>query len=235
MVTRAGLVLVLLAICSGCGRSITRVTIPVQVKSQIDTDRFSNFAVLPFVKDKSGDSTDNIDIGNEIASTMRRRIGRHENYDVVGGQETGRLITGETIDAEFLANMDQLARLGGYFEVDGLITGSYKYYTVNQPKTYYGEHYSPTRRQYVVGYQDYIQRMYILALRVMIVDIDSEEIIWDEKYERTAVENHALGSFLVSQITPRDTILKSLTKQAVTEFTRQIAPHYETEVRFLVK
>ena len=119
--------------------------------------------------------------------------------------------------------------------MDGLIAGSYRYYAVNQPKTYYGEHYSPTRRQYVVGHQDYIQRVYILALQVMIVDLNSEKIIWDEKYERTAVENHALGSFLVSQITPRDTILKSLTKQAVSEFTRQIAPHYETEVRFLVK
>ena len=235
MNTRVALIMVFLATFSSCGRSITRVTIPVQVDSEIDADRFSSFAVLPFVKDKSGDSSDDVDIGHEIASTMRRRIGRHKNYDVVGGQETGRLMTGETIDTEFLADMRQLARLGGYFEVDGLITGSYKYYTVNQPKTYYGEHYSPTRRQYVMDYQDYIQRMYILALRVIIVDMDSEKIIWDEKYERTAVENHALGSFLVSQITPRDTILKSLTKQAVSEFTRQIAPHYETEVRFLAK
>ena len=86
-----------------------------------------------------------------------------------------------------------------------------------------------------MAHQDYIQRIYILALRVIIVDVNSEKIVWNEKYERTAVENHALGSFLVSQITPRDTILKSLTKQAVSEFTRRIAPHYETEVRFLVK
>ena len=232
---RVGLVLMFLALCIGCGRTITRVTIPIQVDSEIDVDRFSNFAVLPFVKDTSGDTSDNVDIGDEIASAMRRKIGRHKSYDVVGSQETDRLLIGETVDAEFLGDMRQLARLGGYFEVDGLITGSYRYYAVNQPKTYYGEHYSPTRRQYVVGYQDYIQRVYILALRVMIVDLDLEKIIWDEKYERTAVENHALGSFLVSQITPRDTILKSLTKQAVSEFTRQIAPHYESEVRFLVK
>ncbi|MDE0299704.1 MAG: hypothetical protein OXN17_13810 [Candidatus Poribacteria bacterium] len=235
MNARVALILAFLTIFCSCGRSITRVTIPIQVESEIDADRFSSFAVLPFVKDNAGDMSDSIDIGNDIASTMRRRIGKHKNYNVVGSQETNRLITGETIDSEFLANMGQLTRLGGHFEVDGLITGSYRYYTINQPKTYYGEHYSPTRRQYVMDYQDYIQRMYILALRVMIVDVDSEEIMWDEKYERTAVENHALGSFLVSQITPRDTILKSLTKQAVSEFTRQIAPHYETEVRFLVK
>ena len=235
MSIRARLSLMLLVICCGCGRSITRVTITIRVDSEIDADRFSSFAVLPFVKDKSGDSSDSVDIGDEIASNMRRRIGKHKNYDVVGSQETERLMTGETVDAEFLADMGRLAQLGGYFEVDGLIAGSYRYFTVNQPKTYYGEHYSPTRREYVMDYQDYIQRMYILALRVMIVDVNSEKVIWDEKYERTAVENHALGSFLVSQITPRDTILKSLTKQAVSEFARQIAPHFETEVRFLVK
>lgn len=232
---RVGIILMLLVLCAGCGRTITRVTIPIQVDSEIDADQFSSFAILPFVKDTSADTSDNVDIGDEIAAAMRRKIGRHKNYDVVGSQETDRLLTGETVDAEFLVDIAQLTRLGGYFEVDGLITGSYKYYTVNQPKTYYGEHYSPTRRQYVVGYQDYIQRVYVLALRVMIVDLDSEKVVWDEKFERTAVENHALGSFLVSQITPRDTILKSLTRQAVTEFTRQIAPHYETEVRFLVK
>lgn len=235
MGSRAVLILVFLLIFGGCGRSISRVTIPIQVDSEIDTDQFSSFAVLPFVKDSSEGASDNVDIGGEIASTMRRRIGRHKNYNVVGSQETHRLMTGETIDTEFLADMNQLTRLGGYFEVDGLITGSYKYYTVNQPRTYYGEHYSPTRRQYVMAHQDYIQRIYVLALQVQIVDVNSEKIVWDEKYERTAVENHALGTFLVSQITPRGTILKSLTKQAVSEFIRRIAPHYETEVRFLVK
>ncbi|MDE0044142.1 MAG: hypothetical protein OXT74_19040 [Candidatus Poribacteria bacterium] len=235
MSIRAVLILILLAIFSGCGRSISRVTIPIQVDSKIDADRFSSFAILPFVKDGSEDTSDNVDIGDEIATTMRRRIGRHKNYDVVGSQETDRLMIGETIDTEFLADMKELTRLGGYFEVDGLIIGSYKYYTVNQPRTYYGEHYSPTRRQYVMAHQDYIQRIYVLALRVQIVDVNSEKVVWNEKYERTAVENHALGSFLVSQITPRDTILKSLTKQAVSEFIRRIAPHYETEVRFLVK
>ena len=235
MSIRAVLILILLAIVSGCGRSISRVTIPIQVDSKIDADQFSSFAILPFVKNNSEDTSDNVDIGDEIATTMRRRIGRHKNYNVVGSQETDRLMIGETIDTEFLADMKELTRLGGYFEVDGLITGSYKYYTVNQPRTYYGEHYSPTRRQYVMAHQDYIQRIYVLALRVQIIDVNSEKIIWNEKYERTAVENHALGSFLVSQITPRDTILKSLTKQAVSEFIRRIAPHYETEVRFLVK
>lgn len=235
MSMRTTLILVFLVVFSGCGRSISRVTIPIQVDSEIDADKFSSFAVLPFVKDNAEDSSGEVDIGDEIAATMRRGIGRQKNYNVVGSQETDRLMIGETVDDEFLTDMAQLTRLGGYFEVDGLITGSYKYHTVNQPRTYYGEHYSPTRRQYVMAHQDYIQRIYILALRVIILDVNSEKVIWDEKYERTAVENHAMGSFLVSQITPRDTILKSLTKQAVTEFTRQIAPHYETEIRFLVK
>ena len=86
-----------------------------------------------------------------------------------------------------------------------------------------------------MDYQDYLQKTFILALQVMIVDVDTEEIVWDEKYERTAVQNHTLGSFLVSQVAPHNSILKSLTRQAVSEFTRRIAPHYDTEERFLVK
>ena len=232
---RIPLILILLMICCGCGRSVTRVSIPIQIESEIDAERYSSFAVLPFVQQKIESAEDNIEIGEEIAGMMRRGIGRHKNYDVVGTQETIRLMTGETIDTDLLEDTSRLGQLGGYFEVDGLITGSYKYYTISQPRTYYGEHYSPTRQQYVMDYQDYLQKTFILALQVMIVDVDTEEIVWDEKYERTAVQNHTLGSFLVSQVAPHDSILKSLTRQAVSEFTRRIAPHYDTEERFLVK
>ena len=72
-------------------------------------------------------------------------------------------------------------------------------------------------------------------MRVIIADAESEEVVWDVKYERTAAEAHTLGSFLVSQATPDVSTLKNLAKQAITEFTRQIAPHYQTEDRFLVR
>jgi len=227
--------LILVSICCSCGSSVTRVSIPIQVESEIDAEQYASIAVLPFVQQKIESAEGNTDIGKEIAAMMRRGIGGHKNYDVVGTQETNRLMTGETVDIDFLADTSRLGQLGGYLEVDGLITGSYKYYTISQPRTYYGEHYSPTRQQYVMDYQDYLQKTFILALQVMIVDVAAEKIVWDEKYERTAVQNHTLGSFLVSQIAPHDSILKSLTKQAVSEFTRRIAPDYETEERFLVK
>ena len=58
MASRAPFILAFLLIFGGCGRSISRVTIPIQVDSEIDTDQFSNFAVLPFVKDKTKDESE---------------------------------------------------------------------------------------------------------------------------------------------------------------------------------
>ena len=40
-----------LTLC-GCGSAVTRVSIPVKVESEIDINRYSNFAVLPFVPEK---------------------------------------------------------------------------------------------------------------------------------------------------------------------------------------
>ena len=171
----------------------------------------------------------------DITSLMRRRLGRHKNLHVLGTQETMRMLVDEPVDLDLLKDVNQLSRLGQYFEVDAVVAGSYKFYTVSQPRRYYGERYSRTLQRYVTDYQDYLQKHYILSLRVVIADVESEEIVWDEKYERTAVEAHTLGSFLISQATPDDSTLKSLAKQAITEFTRQIAPHYETEERFLVR
>ena len=44
----------ILTLC-GCSSAVTRVSsIPVKVQSEIDITRYSNFAVLPFVSEKTG-------------------------------------------------------------------------------------------------------------------------------------------------------------------------------------
>ena len=216
---------------------MTRVSIPIQVEAELDAESYSSFAVLPFVHTiaATDSRSENLEMGKEIALMVRRGVGQHDNYDVIGSQETIRFMTGETVDTDVLNDTSKLSKLGSYFDVDAIITGSYKYHTSNQPKTYYGERYSRSRQQYVMDYQNYLQKTFLLALRVMMVDVAAEKIVWDETYERTTVEHHTLGSFLVSQVAPRNSIEKSLLKQAVAEFTRRIAPHYETEVRFLVR
>ncbi len=232
-----GLILMVLIACCGCGQAVTRVSIPVKVQSEIDMNRYSSFAVLPFwaVKLKDNEAQPSLEMGEEVASMMRRALGRHKDLDVTRAQETERLLTGETIDLEVLDDTNELVRIGQYFEVDAVITGTYKFYTISQPRRRYGERYSPTLQRYVTDYQDYLQKTYVLLLHITIVDMDTEETVWNEQYERSAIEPHTFGSFLVSRVTPHDTVLKNLAKQAISEFTRRIAPHYEEDERFLVR
>ena len=221
----------------GCGSAVTRVPIKIQVESTIDVTKYSEFAVLPFLEAKdsgrqrivSSDET-----GEEIASLMRIGLGRNQNLDVVSTQDTLRLFT-ETLNEELLADVSELVRIGQYFEVDAVIVGSYNFFAVSQPRRYYGERYSRRLQRYVTDYQDYLEKTYILSLRVVIASVDTEEIIRDDMYERRAYHSHTVSSYLISEVTPHEGVLKSLARQAISEFTRQVSPHYEQEERFLVR
>ena len=231
-------ILICLGTYWGCGYSVKRVPIKIQVESTIDVNKYSGFAVLPFIEEQDSDNQrieSANETGEEIASLVRIGLGRHQNLDVVGTQETMRLFAGETLDENLLLDVEDLVRIGQYFEVDAVIVGSYTFFAVSQPRRYYGERYSRRLQRYVTDYQDYLEKTYILSLRIVIAGVDTEEIIRDDKYERRAFQSHTVSSFLVSEVTPHEGILKSLAKQAISEFTRQVAPHYELEERFLVK
>ena len=227
-----------LVIHAGCASSVTRVPIKIQVESTIDVTKYSGFAVLPFIEAKdsrrqriaSSDET-----GDEIAALMRIGLGRNQNLDVVSTQDTLRLFSDETLNEELLTDVAELVRIGEYFEVDAVIAGSYTFFATSQPRRYYGERYSRRLQRYITDYQDYLEKTYILALRVVIASVDTEEIIRDDKYERRAFQSHTVSSFLVSEVAPQQGILKSLARQAISEFTRQVSPHYEQEERFLVR
>ncbi len=232
----------LVALCLGtywgCGASVTRVPIKIQVESTIDVTKYSGFAVLPFTEEKDSSrqrvaSSD--ETGGEIAALMRIGLGRNQNLDVVSTQDTLRLFGDEAMDEELLTNVSELVRIGEYFEVDAVIAGSYRFFAVSQPRRYYGERYSRTLQRYVTDYQDYLEKTYVLSLRVVITSVDTEEIIRDDTYERRAYQSHSVSSYLISEVTPQAGILKSLARQAISEFTRQVSPHYEQEERFLVR
>lgn len=230
------LVLITLSI-SGCGSKVARVPIPIKVQSEIDIDTYSNFAVLPFVGEKSNKRLDEIpvEIGPEIAQILRSNLTRQKHFKVVDKQETERLMTGEKIEEEWLTNTERLSELGKYFEVKGIIVGSYRFFTDTRPQRYYGERYSYNQQRYVMDYQDYMQKTYILVLRVMIIDVDTKKIIWDEAYQQKTAEAHTLGSFVFAQMAPQETTLRELSRRAVFDFTREISPHYEEEDRFLMR
>ena len=220
----------------GCSKAVTRVSIPVKIQSEIDITRYSNFAVLPFVSEKQIEREEQLppEIGEEIASILRRGLGRQKHFEVVGTQETARLLTGETVGEDWLTDTKHLSELGDYFEVKAVIIGSFRFYSDSRPRRYYGERYSVQRQRYVMDYQDYMQKTYLLSLRVMIIDVETEEVVWDESYRRSTAEAHTLGSFLFSQVGPQANTIRELGRRAVSEFTRQISPHYESEDRYLV-
>ena len=222
----------------GCASAVTRVPIKIQVESTIDVTKYSGFAVLPFMEAKDSGKqrlASSDETGEEIASLMRIGLGRNQNLDVVSTQETLRLFAGETLDEDLLVDVSELARIGQYFEVDVVIIGSYNFFATSQPRRYYGERYSRSLQRYITDYQDYLEKTYILSLRVIIANVDTEEIIRDDTYERRAYQSHTVSSYLISEITPHEGVLKNLARQAISEFTRQVSPHYEQEERFLVR
>ena len=233
---KIGILLAILTFC-GCSRAVTRVSIPVKIQSEIDISRYSNFAVLPFVSEKHTERNEELppEVGEEIASILRRGLARQKRFEVVSTPETARLLTGETVEEEWLSDTKHLSQLGEYFEVKGVIVGSFRFYSNSRPRRYYGERYSIQRQRYVMDYQDYMQKTYLLSLRVMIIDVETEQIIWDEAYRRSTAEAHTIGSFIFSQASSQSNTIRELGKRAVLEFTRQISPHYENEDRYLVK
>lgn len=222
----------------GCASAVTRVPIKIQVESTIDVTKHSGFAVLPFVEVKdsgrqrivSSDET-----GEDIASLMRIGLGRNQNLDVVSTQDTLRLFSNETLDEDLLVDVSELVRIGQYFETDAVIVGSYNFFARSQPRRYYGEHYSSRLQRYVTDYQDYLEKTYVLSLRIVIASVETEEIIQDDTYERRAFQSHSVSSFLMSEVMPHQGVLKSLARQAISEFTKQVSPHYEQEERYLVR
>lgn len=233
---KIAILLATLTFC-GCSSAVTRVSIPVKVQSEIDIERYSNFAVLPFVSEKQSGYNEQLppEVGEDIAATLRRGLARQKRFEVVSSQETTRLLTGEDMGEEWLADTKHLSQLGEYFEVKGVIVGSFRFYSDSRPRRYYGERYSIQRQRYVMDYQDYMQKTYLLSIRVKIIDVETEKVIWDEAYRRSTAEAHTIGSFIFSQTGPQANIVRELGRRAVTEFTRQISPHYEQEDRYLVK
>jgi len=231
-----GILLGAITLC-GCSTAATRVSIPVKVQSEIDISRYSNFAVLPFVSEKHAERDEKLpaEIGEEIAAILRRGLARQQYFEVVSTQETQRLLTGNTVDEEWLADTEHLSELGRYFEVKGIIVGSFRFYSDSRPRRYYGERYSIQRQRYVMDYQDYMQKTYLLSLRVLIIDVETEQVIWDEAYRRSTAEAHTIGSFIFSQVGPQENTIRELGRRAVSEFTRRISPHYEREDRYLVQ
>ena len=175
------------------------------------------------------------DTGNEIALALRYQLGRRKGLNVISTQDTFLMLDGRASAVNTLAreNIDRIISAGDYMDVDAVVGGDYDFYAVSQPRRAYSERYSRTLQRYVTYHQDYLEKTYVFSLQIRILDVATKEFVWDELYNRRASEAHSLGSMIISEVAPTNSILKNLVQQALRKFIRETSPHYETEYRFL--
>ncbi len=217
---------------SGCGNK-TRVLIKVKVQSEIDVNKYKKMAIIPFLntsKSKDGE------LGEHIAFLLRRKLSKSSHLEILDTRETRDILAGEKINLNTLKDENALVDVGGQLGVDALIVGSYKFYDISEPRRMYYDRYSQQLQRYVTDTVTYFHKSYVLSLRIFIVNTNTGKTVWKAPpYKETASENHNLGTLLISEISGKNAITKELASRAVTKFIRQIAPHYETEERILVK
>ena len=216
---------------SGCGNT-TKVLIKVKVQSEIDVTKYEEIAVIPFLH---SDESKNEEWGENIAFVFRRHLSKSKKFDVLDSKDTKLTLEGERITIDTFQDADKLMDLGGELGVDALVVGTYKFYNISEPRRLYYDRYSVRLQRYITDTVTYFHKTYVLSLNISIVDANTGEIVWSDKFEQTAAEDHNLGTLLISGISEGDNVMKRLTAQAASKFMRKIEPHYETEERILVR
>ena len=81
MAKKIGILLAILTFC-GCSSTVTRVSIPVKVQSEIDISRYSNFAVLPFVSESQNRDSEELppEVGEDIAADPPQRFSAPKTF-----------------------------------------------------------------------------------------------------------------------------------------------------------
>ncbi|HIE25820.1 TPA: hypothetical protein EYP66_00865 [Candidatus Poribacteria bacterium] len=225
------LCLLLALVNFGCSNT-TRVLIRVKVQSEIDVSKYEKIAIIPLLN--SGESRDE-EWGEDIAFIFRRHLSKSQKFDVLDSKDTKLTLAGEQITIDTLQNPDKLMDLGGELAVDALVVGTYKFYQISEPRRLYYDRYSVQLQRYITDTVTYFHKTYVLSLDISIVDADTGETVWSDRFEQTAEEDHNLGTLLISGISEGDNVMKRLTTQAASKFMRKIEPHYETEERILVR
>jgi hypothetical protein len=214
---------------SGCSNT-AKVLIKVKVQSEIDLNKYSNIAVLPFIQVEGGKE----EWGENIAYILRRQISKSGKIQVMDLKDAKEMLDGKLF-IETLSDEAKLTEIGAILGVDGFITGSYKFQAISEPRTYYVERYSPRLQQYQYEPIPYIQKTYLLSIRFVMVDALTGKIILDQSYNKRDAQSHNIGSLLISSSSESETVLQGLVVSASAKFTNKIVTHYENEERVLVK
>ncbi|HID56554.1 TPA: hypothetical protein EYP37_08495 [Candidatus Poribacteria bacterium] len=222
----------ILSLFLGCGGA-EKVWIEVNVPSQLDISRYRSIAVLPLVpleKDKKDKNR-----GESISYFIRGEIAKVKGVNLIDAQITWRTLEGERITLQTLENPEQMVDICGELGADAVIAGTYKLYHISEPRRYYVERYSPQLRQYVTQAITYYEKTYYLKLHLMLIDSKTGKPIFDEEYEPSYSEAHNIGSLILSEVSQDSPAVERLTLDALSQFLKKIAPHYEREERYLLR
>lgn len=222
--------------------SVTEVKIKVKKHSVIDVDKYKKIAVLPFVADSgltqkdSNEENSDDDKSKKIAFFLRRILSKNKEVNVMDTIKTNSIIAGESIDKALLEDQGRLSDIGGELNVNAVITGKYKFYSASEPRTVPVERYSMQLQRYIRDTITYFHKSYVLSLQVILVDANTGKTVLDEKYEPSVSEAHNIGTLIISEaFQQEDRIFEKLVNEAVLNFAKRIAPHYELEKRWLVE
>lgn len=231
MKVKVSIPLILLLIL-GCGGG-EKVWIKVSAPSQLDISRYRSIAVLPLVPLEKDEK--NKDRGESISYFIRREISKVKGINLIDAQTTRRTLEGESISLQTLQSPEQMMDICGELGTDAVIAGTYKLYHVSEPRRYYVERYSPQLRQYVTQAITYYEKTYYLKLHLMLIDAKTGKPIFEEEYEPSYSEAHNIGSLIVSEVAQDNPAVERLTLEALSQFLKKIAPHYEMEERYLLR
>ena len=221
----------LLMLVAGC-RSATVVPLRVRVASPLDLHKYSTFAVLPLV-----DRDDRL--GSEVlfalSNMVRHRLEHVEGISLLGQSATFDDLEGEEITSQLLSDPEKVAVLGASLGVAAVVTGQVRYYVFNDIGTRPVQWWDYRYQRYVSDVETYLVRSHRVELDLRVVDTESGERIEGRVFVRRLQQPQSIVGVVVQEISGSSTVMLQMAEQAIGDFVRGIAPHFELEERVLVR
>ena len=220
---------ILLLILSGCYET-QMVKIKVRVDSKVDMSKYQTIAVMDFVDKKIKPNEMN---GKIIARLVRKQLKKGKGFQVL---EERNMEFGSSISRDDIKDPMIIAFIGRQLDVDALIVGEFEFYQRYQSVPYIAERYSTSTGRYAPEGRSYIQKVYGLSLKAMVVDCKSGETVFTYTpriEERPEYRN--TFSLPFSDGTSDPSNLRSMVAKPVNNFVLSLMPHYEKQRRLIIK
>ncbi|MBM3214365.1 hypothetical protein FJZ36_05570 [Candidatus Poribacteria bacterium] len=215
----------------GCGSSVV-VPMRVRVGSEVDLSRYRRIAVLPFVDQDNRLQADELD---ELTTMVRRSLTRTTNLPIVPASTTSAALSREELTAETLRDPEYIRSWGGMLESDAIVAGIVRYYSVASPRRQYVERYSYQQQRYVTDIETQIVRTHYVSVELAVWNAESGEVVLPFTRRRQLQQQESVVGYVVREVAGQSSVVGRLIRAPVRDFLRRVAPHYETEERYLAR